>query len=411
MCNTSLALGSAITITSTGGGVFVIQGENTKGIYGIELTITYDSSVFSAPTLKWGSLAYDADMHIANTTKNPIKVNMIRAEPFTLNDGLIATLTFTSQNSDCGSISGAGNIINGSSAYVPVQVSLAPGVACAPASDTLLSSKPGVPFSQPITTGDSTSSPPTTAATSTVVPSAAISSRGAIGLGGVAMPGESQTAKEERAPEAKAVTPSELVEPVEAPAQLLKPASAEKAADAPEQAIIKSTAYGSVLERFRTYQGAKTPEILTGLFTKAVSTSIHQSPAVVISDGKAQVRVIIEQSEIKGTSTNFALNGAKLVSLKKEDDSGKWLLDILPNRNVLTASISILNSNSMIDFPLTVVPPAGSVTGKKADFTTFLKDSSAQTPKYDLNGDGRHDYLDDYIYTAHFLLKSSASVK
>jgi hypothetical protein len=65
----------------------------------------------------------------------------------------------------------------------------------------------------------------------------------------------------------------------------------------------------------------------------------------------------------------------------------------------------------MIDFPLTVVPPAGAVTGNKADFAAFLKDSGVQAPKFDLNGDGRHDYLDDYVYTAHYLIRSSAAAK
>jgi hypothetical protein len=39
-----------------------------------------------------------------------------------------------------------------------------------------------------------------------------------------------------------------------------------------------------------------------------------------------------------------------------------------------------------------------------ADFAQFLKDGSEPKPKRDLNGDGRHDYQDDFIYTVNYLI-------
>jgi hypothetical protein len=191
--------------------------------------------------------------------------------------------------------------------------------------------------------------------------------------------------------------------------QQLKPSSPEKTADETEASGVRQTIYGGVLDRFRTYQGERTPDILIALFTKVVSTSIHQDPPAVVSDGTSSVRVTVDLSAIKCSSANFALTGAKLVSLKNEDESGKWVLDVLPQTNTLKAALTMVCSKSIIDFPLTIVPPAGTVTGIKSDFDAFLKDSGAKIPKYDLNGDGRHDYLDDYIYTAHYLINTDSA--
>jgi hypothetical protein len=45
----------------------------------------------------------------------------------------------------------------------------------------------------------------------------------------------------------------------------------------------------------------------------------------------------------------------------------------------------------------------GAVT--EEDFKLFLKDrGTLKSPKYDLNGDGKRDYLDDYIFTANYIV-------
>jgi len=64
------------------------------------------------------------------------------------------------------------------------------------------------------------------------------------------------------------------------------------------------------------------------------------------------------------------------------------------------------------EIPLTVSPQAdvdldksGSVT--EADFQLFLKTRGTDdAPKFDLNGDGKRDYQDDYIFTANYLVKA-----
>jgi hypothetical protein len=167
-------------------------------------------------------------------------------------------------------------------------------------------------------------------------------------------------------------------------------------------------AYIGVLERFRTYQGAKTPAAMMELFRKPIANTIHQEPAIVVSDGKTSFRLIADLPAGSVISPNFALSGAKMVSLKSGEVPGRWIVEAMPAKSVLKATVTILQDGSIYEYPLTVVPPIAAISGKEADFTVFLKDSGVKAPKFDLNADGKHDYQDDYIYTAHYLsLKGS----
>lgn len=65
--------------------------------------------------------------------------------------------------------------------------------------------------------------------------------------------------------------------------------------------------------------------------------------------------------------------------------------------------------------PLTITPkismkPTGAGAITEADFTNFLKaGKTAKTKKFDLNGDGKRDYIDDYIFTANYVSELNQS--
>lgn len=408
ICSASLASGASVTITPAGEASFAVQGDNMNGVSGIELTIGYDTSALTSPSVSWGGLINGA-LSIANTTvPGTIRIAIIRTSPFS-GSGQIAALSFDARNGSGGITSVSAKMTDINGVNIPAQPAIAPAAAAIAsstiaASDTASASPapvttPGVPFSQPA----ATRTPPAAAAsTAPPVPS---------GLGTVTLPDVNQAKSEVRQGEPKTVHPPESSETAVTTAGELKQPPAEKNAEAIAPADAKQTVYSSVLDRFRTYQGERSPKSLLELFAKAVSPSIRQDPAVAISDGTATVRVTVDLSATKGTSTVFALTGAKMVSLNRKDDSGTWVLDALPKVNSLKATVTATNSNSIVEFPLTVVPPAPAVSAKQADFIAFLKDGGAKVPKHDLNGDGRHDYQDDFIYTAHYLIKSGAAAK
>lgn len=166
-----------------------------------------------------------------------------------------------------------------------------------------------------------------------------------------------------------------------------------------------SAAPTPVLERFRTYSGPRTPAALSELFNAPVSAGIRQQPEIVLSNGAAMVSIALSLPPQENAAPNFAFNGARLLSyvqIKKNE----WLIEALPETGVMKAELIVLSNGAALEIPLTVAPPLpAEVNLSEKGFITFLggKDSAAK-PLLDLNGDGRRDYLDDYIFTANYLV-------
>ena len=172
----------------------------------------------------------------------------------------------------------------------------------------------------------------------------------------------------------------------------------------------KQVTHVGILERFRSYNGEINPVSLSALFTKQVAPTMRQKPAIAVSDGISTVTVTIELP-VSDVSPNFAINGAKLASIGKKNETGKWIIELLPYAAVFRSTLTIMLGNSGIDFPLTVIPQVSGMKFTDKDFAEFMKDSGAAKPKFDLNGDGRYDYVDNYIYTGHYLLQNEAAKK
>jgi hypothetical protein len=171
----------------------------------------------------------------------------------------------------------------------------------------------------------------------------------------------------------------------------------------------------SVLEAFRNYQGEKSPKTLVDLFTKAMAGT-RQEPPIALSDGQGVVRLFVEVSG--NGAPNFALKGAKLVSIKTAEDS-TWVVEALPDQGGYDAQVTVMQGGTFRQIPLTVAPPLPAALkfgagGKlaEADFNRFLKETGTEkAPRFDLNGDGKRDYIDDYIFTANYLIKRDTKVK
>lgn len=195
------------------------------------------------------------------------------------------------------------------------------------------------------------------------------------------------------------------------PAPSSEPAAAPEAPVAGKKAErYQAHAVTSVLEKFRLFSGEKTPQKLTALF--APDASFLQTPAIGISDGKSTVTVRI--SHLPGErAPNFAFSHARYVSLQQTSE-GEWRLELRPDKNTIRAGIIMTVDGVEQEIPLTVLPrvnvdldKSGSVN--EADFQQYLKERGTEkAPRYDLNGDGRRDYQDDYIFTGNYLLQKDA---
>jgi hypothetical protein len=146
---------------------------------------------------------------------------------------------------------------------------------------------------------------------------------------------------------------------------------------------------------------------LVALFKRDSDANFTQSPEIAIADGKTNVLLLI--TKVAGDKApNFAFDSAHFVTLRRGGE-GEWEVEVKPDKGAVKASVTMLTDGVAQVLPLTVAPrvkvdldKSGVVT--EADFQRFLKErGTASAPKHDLNGDGKRDYLDNYIYTANYL--------
>lgn len=392
-----------LTVSPSGNGKYMVQGTGLAGVAATEIVIQYDKTALKNPRVEQGGLVAGALMVTNTNVPGTVRIATVSAYPQTNSGGgTIATIAFdTTGTSPANPKLTNGKIVDVSGSQIDVNI---------------------VPFTAASGSGDTTvyESNPTGGAT--VTGGTATATGGGSGspvwLGGVNMPGEASTVEAKVRDEASAATP--------VPAKLQekigdKPGKENESptgvAQSTTSAGIKGVQNKSLLEQFRLFQGEKTPDKLIALFTGPTEGD-GQKPPVALSDGITNVQVVVESSSSAKTAPSFALKGAKLVSLKKTGDS-TWIVEVLPDKGTFDATVNVMQDGTIRQIPLTVVPPlpadlkigtGGKLTG--TDFNQFLKEHGTdKAPRFDLNGDGKRDYIDDYIFTANYLLKSDAGKK
>jgi len=143
---------------------------------------------------------------------------------------------------------------------------------------------------------------------------------------------------------------------------------------------------------------------------------VKQDPPIVLSNGKATMKIVVELDP-KGKDNNFLLDGASLVSLKNKEKNF-WIIELLPDPKTIEATISVPRDNQWYVIPLIVAPPLNANSDlpasrlTEADFKLYLKEKgTVKGARFDLNKDGRRDYIDDYIFTANYIVQRDSPTK
>jgi hypothetical protein len=391
LASASLALGASLTVSASGTGVYTVQGNDMDGVAGFDLLLNYDSTALASPSVSPGTLISGAIFAAnPNYSKNSIKIAVVSANPLS-GSGPVATIAFATHT-------GTGRGVTVAS-FNPIDQNGATVSAGTTTTDTS-----GTSGSTTGTTGSTSGS--TTSGNTGTTTGGATGSSGPTYLGTVTMPSDSQPQNEAKtAPSQEtAVKPADASAPTDAPVPGETPAPGKPAAATKKAGAIGTTSYTAVLERFRDYQGVKTPAIMIALFKQPISPSFRQEPFVALSDGTTTVTIVADLPAEAGSSPNFALNGAKLVSLKKDDASLTWFIEALPVKGALNASLMILSEDRVTEYPLTIAPAISNAASTEAEFAAFLKDADNTPAQHDVNGDGKYDGIDDYIYTANYLV-------
>jgi hypothetical protein len=379
-----------------------------ENVAGLDISVRYDATTLSNPRVAMGSLV--SGMASAVNPSNPIRLAIVGTTGIK-QSGTIATITFDRIGGSSGKITDlSGTLIDPERKKVAM---LSPSIQNPSDTDLQGNNASGSGSGSSDSTGNVT-----TASTSTNV--AAVTTNQPFIVGGTLTLPPTETAGNEKrelstpptqpiptaqtdAPERREIAREAAAPPAddgESSAQATK--AAARAVPVPEPAQ-------SVLERFRIFRGERTVGTLTALFDRNSAAPFVQSPAIVIADGKATVKLVI--SKVTGNKApNFAFDSASFVSVAHTGD-GEWEVIARPDGGTVKASVIMFSDGLLQDFPLTVAPKSEVVPGKPGEsaetsFLLFLKErGTALAPKFDLNGDGRRDYVDDYIFTANYLVK------
>jgi len=398
---TAFAAGT-ISITQTTDSTFNVMANGIGTLHGVNLRVTYNSTSLSNPRVVRGSLFSGAMFAVNPNVLGEVRFAAV-ATSAAKGTGVIATITFDRIDSSPGKLD-----VSGGDASAVLDANGPVAVRYFGCSYPLAgSSSPGTSTIPLVDVNGNVITPPR-GGTGTIVG------------GTLTLPtddaGVVKDRKDAPAPlsqEARDTNPSAPVQGGDTPAvQDAAPVAAKVEKYQPRLVT-------SVLDKFRLYTGEKTPETLVALFKRATGTPFTQTPAVAIADGKTVVTVLI--TKVPGDhAPNFSFSHARYVSLTQAGD-GEWQMEVKPDKGAIAASITMLTEGGEQLIPLVVAPRVNAdldQSGKvnEADFQLFLKTRGTEkAPAYDLNGDGKRDYQDDYIFTANYLLtkeqKSSAAPK
>ena len=434
---------AGLVLRDFGSGVYKVVAQGLNNVGAIDFVLTYDKAALSSPQVVKGDLA-DWMLFLPNTIEasGTVRVAMVN-EPPVSGSGTVATVTFAPigkswgkpaltcvltsldasnqpiegplTNDSGGGLSGNDSDSQDANPQDTVQPDTGPSRNSGQQTVTTQQNQTTQQDNAAGNPSDS-DSPLKTAST---VQSAA---PGAINLGAVGFLDEEQAPVEP--PPAVVQEPSAL-SPVEQPS----PAAVEGEEDEyePHSPPVSSLPSGpvpaagaserdqkyvvhrGVLERFREYKGERSPKALMALFDEHVAAFASQHPPICLSDGNMTLKVLVELPESGNHAPNFALRGASLKSLKRQGDN-RWMIEAAPEPGRVEATLTIVNGEKVVDYSFTISPRVDVNVDRKGaadevDFSLFLsKVGTDSSPAYDLNGDGRRDYVDDYIYTANYLL-------
>lgn len=406
-----------LSLVANSNGVYTLQGSGLADVGGIDVTINYDATTFSNPRVSQGGLIAGAMMAANPNLPGAVRIVVVNATAIAGN-GPIAVVTFDRKGESAGKITSVvANLVSVKGVALPVQTNIIGATApTTPQPETDASTTSSQPSTTSTTTPTTTVPTPTTP---TVVSSP--TSTGAVSLGGVTVFGEPSNSSQEKG---KQESRQDQTVPYPEPSiHRDEPVTvARDIATQPSEPVSPATAntekryitYKSVLQQFKEFTGERSPKAFMAIFSQIDMKGVNQSPPILLTEGAAKVKVSIELPAEGKSAPNFALRGAKLVSLRFEGEN-RWLVEAMPAKNVTDVYITVMQGNLVMDIPLVVAPKidsakTGVLMATDKDFEKFLKDrGSDKAPRFDLNNDKVRNYLDDYIYTANYLVQKDKS--
>ncbi len=400
---------STVTISPAGDGVFLLQGIGIEDVSAFELTVVYDTATLSNPRVTEGPLIAGAMTTINPNVPGTVRMVIIRLSPVK-GSGVIATMAFDRTGPSPGRINAlSARLANITGAPLLAQVQVN-NPADSSLSDSTSSQNQGAP-SETTTAPPAAGTPGTPSSPSTVPPAIIIagpSSRSDELESTTDAPGTGEQDVQAPVPDTTNVPGKE---PVIVARKTDSTVFGDKDASAPGTTRTRNIyTQKSVLERFQEYHGQRTAAALISLFGRESMIGCRQDPPIALSDGKSVVKVAFISTQGNMNSSDLAVMGAQLLSMRRDsDNTNTWIVELLPEKGAYEASITVSLGELKMIYPLTIAPKISGPlsqpgTLNRADIDSyFQKRGASRSSTADLNRDGLLDYRDDYTLIANYL--------
>lgn len=421
---------AVLTISPEGNAAYTVSANGLQDALSVQFSIKYDENILKNPQV---TLVDEANGTVqANSTKGVLNVVLVSSKPFK-NSGVLARISFVPVGTAPAVISKVDETSVGSG-YTSAAIPFGANLEISKSPYTESGSKVDSPVGSsgkdknPAVTGNPTN--PTSSQNVQDVEQMAQQQQGRY-LSGVTVTGNTPFSPETRRDEQRSEErPREEVKydkstsystpspssysssGYSAQASSTSPVSAKDAV-----ALLKS--FEGPAQRFINFKGTRNLKSMLPLFDTAVArkAGITQTPDLAVSDGQSRISIKIELATAAIVPT-FSLKGANLKSIRPVSDK-IWELEALPQKGRSDVRLSIFMGSDKVEIPLSVIPPLNDAQIKTAQGLTeagvsaMLATVSTKPPKpvYDLNGDDRQDFLDDYILIGHYLLNLKKQVK
>lgn len=375
-----------VGIESGSPGVFYVKAYDLVDISGVEIELSYDTSALANPRITQGELL-SSTMFIPNPAYKPgmVKIAAMSLKALQPN-GVLAVLTFDLKGSAPGSVAVARRVLATSQ-----------GASVKPPTPSSGDSKDTSDVNKDDTKDTSLNPPRGDLGTTNLA---------GVSVGTITLPQDQLATSEKKGEYQPLVTDLRKDMTIPVGGGEGGQAAATSAATAEgKQAAAASVAYKSVLQMFKESKGERVAVSMMALFAKAAYPDFKQEPPIVISDGINPVKITLRLKPSGNESPKFILQGANVKQLRGEGEEYDWIVEAVPKKGVSEARLIAIDGQRTLEFPLVVAPPVktalsgGAKTGE-ADFGKYLEKGA----KYDLNKDEKIDYLDDYIFTANYIV-------
>jgi len=377
-------LASTVTLTPSGGGVFVLEGQAFQDVSGLDIALSYDAALLRDPHIDQGSLINGALMMSNTGDPGIIRIAAVRQGPVQ-GSGTIARITFaaTGQGGD-GGVSGL-NVSAVSSAGNKSQLSTFIGAA---------SQDQGPPAQ----------TTPSTAAAAPL-PTVAFVSAGPL------VSPQVQPVQKDK--EDRAVAPSQ--ETADTAGTTAGAGDVPAAGDGgggrrqpagPTVSEQQSTVLTqkSVLDLFRDFPGPWNVQTTLKLFQQDEMLGYRQFPQVAFSDGAATATLtIIVAAGVKDRPEITMEKGTILSVVKDRESTNAWIVKVRPEKDAIEASLRVDDGVAVRSIPLTVSPRIkvdldGSGTVTEKDFLLYFQNRGNEGGHA-----GIRNYRVDYVFAANYL--------